>query len=243
MKSFSNKYIFIYATVMVCVVAVILSAVAMLLSPAQQRNVSIEKMQSILTSANIESTFDNAEKLFAKKITIMVVDSNGNISPAPAVIPENANILYLCKNGSMSYIIPLAGTGLWGPIWGYISLKDDFKTIIGATFDHKGETPGLGAEIKGAKFQAQFIGKEIFDESGNFTSVTVVKGGVANSKIDPKHGVDAISGGTITSNGVSVMISNGLKKYEPFLKKEIEKKQTETSGVVSQVSDTTINIQ
>ncbi len=220
MKSFSNKYIFVYSIVMVCIVAVVLSTVAMLLQPMQERNVEIEKMQSILASVNIHATAQDAEQLYAEKITEYLVNTDGTLAPVRAVISDDANLLYLCRNnGDTSYIIPLKGNGLWGPIWGYLALKNDLRTIVGATFNHKGETPGLGAEINTKKFSEQFIGKEIFDEQGNFTSVKVVKGGVANSSIDPKHGVDAISGGTITSNGVSAMLDNSLQKYEAFLKK------------------------
>jgi len=130
--------------------------------------------------------------------------------------------IYICsKDGEKIFIVPLLGKGLWGPIWGNIALKKDFNTVIGATFDHKGETPGLGAEIGTKAFQQQFDGKKIFDEQKHFTSIKVVKGGVKNSKINPLHGVDAISGGTLTSNGVSKMLQDVLSVYEPFVKKHI----------------------
>jgi Na+-transporting NADH:ubiquinone oxidoreductase subunit C len=116
------------------------------------------------------------------------------------------------------YIIPLEGTGLWGPVWGNMALKSDLRTVEGVTFGHKGETPGLGAEISLPVFEDQFPGKEIMTEDGEFTSIKVVKGGVANSNIDPDHGVDAISGGTITSVGVSNMIENNLSNYITYIK-------------------------
>lgn len=130
--------------------------------------------------------------------------------------------IYVCsKDGEKIFIVPLLGKGLWGPIWGNIALKDDFNTVIGVTFDHKSETPGLGAEISTREFQKQFDGKKIFDENNLFTSIKVVKGGVNNSKINPQHGVDAISGGTITSVSVSDMLEDVLSVYEPFVKKHI----------------------
>lgn len=125
------------------------------------------------------------------------------------------------KDGERMYIIPLRGKGLWGPIWGNIALKSDFRTVAGTTFGHKSETPGLGAEIANKAFQDQFIGKTIFNKDYEFTSIEVVKGGVANSNVDPKHGVDAISGGTITSNGVTNMLEHVLSIYKPFVKKHI----------------------
>ena len=134
-----------------------------------------------------------------------------------ALMEENANFpLFKCnKDGEISYIIPLVGKGLWGPIWGYIAIANDGNTVTGATFDHKSETPGLGAEINQDWFQEPFEGKKLFDENGNYVSVKVVKGGAPEGS---KHGVDAISGGTITSNGVSEMVYRTLNIYKPFLK-------------------------
>ena len=125
--------------------------------------------------------------------------------------------MFVCtkENGEKNFIIPMVGKGLWGPIWGYVALKQDMNTIAGATFDHKTETPGLGAEIKEEEFEKQFIGKSIFDDN-EFVSVLVLKGGVKEGE---EHSVDGISGGTITSNGVSEMIERTLRIYEPYFKK------------------------
>jgi Na+-transporting NADH:ubiquinone oxidoreductase subunit C len=123
--------------------------------------------------------------------------------------------LYECsKDGKTFYIVPMVGTGLWGPIWGYVAFKDDLNTIYGATFDHKTETPGLGAEIKEAGFQQQFIDKTIFN-GDEFVSISVLKGG--GGKGNP-HAVDGITGGTITSDGVNDMIKNTLAVYAPYFK-------------------------
>ena len=131
--------------------------------------------------------------------------------------------LYVCHHdGKTYYIIPLRGKGLWGPVWGNISLLDDFKTVYGVTFGHQGETPGLGAEIATSAFQKQFAGKAIFDDSYNFTSVKVVKGGAASlPQSEQIHAVDAISGGTITSHGVSDMLKDCLENYVPYIKQHI----------------------
>lgn len=116
--------------------------------------------------------------------------------------------VYKCeKDGIISYIFPLRGKGLWGPIWGYIALNDDFNTIGGAIFDHKGETPGLGADIVKPDFSNPFKGKTIF-EGNEFVSITAYKGGKGSAKLagDTNHGIDAISGGTITSKGLEAML-------------------------------------
>lgn len=127
----------------------------------------------------------------------------------------NYPLFVLKKGGENVYVVPMVGTGLWGPVWGYITIASDGKTVVGAVFDHKSETPGLGAEINQASFQKPFEGKTIFDENGEFTGIRVIKGGAKGSN----HGVDAISGGTITSNGVTEMIVRTLKLYEPYLLK------------------------
>jgi len=119
-------------------------------------------------------------------------------------------------------IIYVRGKGLWDEIWGYITLEGDWNTIAGQAFDHKGETPGLGAEIKDNKaWYSQFAGKKIYNTNGEYTSISVVKGGVK----DPSNQVDAISGATITGNGVDEMLDRGLKYYEPYI---LKNKKSET---------------
>ena len=113
--------------------------------------------------------------------------------------------------------MPLEGKGLWGPIWGYLSLKEDLRTINGVNFDHKSETPGLGAEINTTAFESQFIGKQLFRDD-EFTGILVQKGGAAPGDM---HAVDAISGGTITSKALEAMIYDCLKNYVDYLKKNI----------------------
>jgi len=114
------------------------------------------------------------------------------------------------ENGERKLVVPVRGKGLWGPIWGYVALGSDLNTIAGAVFDHKGETPGLGAEINTGWFQEPFTGKTIFDENGKFVSIEVVKGGA--DPADP-HGVDAISGGTITSKALEEMLADCMAGY------------------------------
>lgn len=115
-------------------------------------------------------------------------------------------------NGETLYIIPMEGTGLWGPIWGYVTLAGDLNTIKGVTLAHKGETPGLGAEISTPKFQDQYTGKTIFD-GDKYVSIEVLKGGGAREN---PHAVDGITGGTITSVGVGEMFYRSLDLYVPY---------------------------
>ena len=115
----------------------------------------------------------------------------------------------------LKYIIPVYGAGLWGPIWGYVAFDDNGDTIYGAYFAHQGETPGIGAEIEKPAFRDQFDGKDVFSKSGEFTSVAVVKTG---KEPQDKAWVHAVSGGTITSQGVQKMLFDSLEPYSAFLK-------------------------
>ncbi len=246
---YSNGYIFRYAAILVIIAAAVLSSANMLLKPFQERNMAVEKMGYILASANIEGvTTKNAIEKFNKYVVeeILVnskgevIDSykEGKMEEGKAFKINMKEELYkksrgkdfelpiyvVNKNGEAIYVLPLLGTGLWGPIWGNMAFKDDLNTIEGVTFDHKSETPGLGAEIATKGFQKQFIGKKIFDDQGNFTSIKVVKGGVKKlPEAERIHGVDAISGGTITSKGVDAMISNVLESYLPYIEKHRKK--------------------
>ncbi|MBN1340990.1 MAG: NADH:ubiquinone reductase (Na(+)-transporting) subunit C [Bacteroidales bacterium] len=249
---YSNRYIFIYSSVMVIVVAAILSSAASLLKPIQDRNVRTAKMIDILSSAGIESDKTNAEGLYSKYIVreeavnlkgeIISLFEDGRLVKG-VMRPFEINLkeeqhkkkefesgkdateplfpVFVCRKESGDYyILPLLGKGLWGPVWGNIALEEDLTTVYGVNFGHKSETPGLGAEIDKPDFQKPFAGKLIFDENGRFTSVKVVKGGV---QVLPEkeriHGVDAITGGTITSVGVSDMLYDGLSNYLEYFKK------------------------
>ena len=223
----SNKYTIGFSIVMVVIVALLLAFASEGLKPMQNQNIEREKMQNILKSVGIEVTRDEAKDAYDKYITEeIVLNDKGEQIEGDAfkvdILKEYKSggqkkfpIFIYESEGSKKYIIPLVGKGLWGPIWGYIALEEDKNTVAGASFDHKGETPGLGAEINQGWFQEPFVGKKIFDESGEYKSIRVIKGGAPEGD---KHGVDAISGGTITGNGVSEMLVRTLKTYEPYLK-------------------------
>lgn len=235
----SNGFTFGFAIVMVVVVGAILAIAAMALKTPQTENIKREKMKDILAAIQVEVSMDEAPEAFDKYVkTRLVLDYNGNVveestGPIDPTMKKDAfNVdikkefksidnaeernypLFLCeKDGKTFYVLPLVGKGLWGPIWGYLSLQDDYKTIYGASFDHKTETPGLGAEIKEDFFEKQFTGEEIKGASGNFTPIMVVKG---TSDESNKHAVDGITGGTITSVGVQEMLNRTLEVYNTY---------------------------
>lgn len=159
------------------------------------------------------ATLDDGQEVFERD------PFNVNVRKEARSLPEGERNypLYICsKEGEKFYVIPMVGKGLWGPVWGYIALYGDAETVYGANFDHQGETPGLGAEISTASFQDQFKEKKMFDESGDFVSVNVVKSADEN---DP-HEVDGITGGTITSDGVDEMIERTIQVYIPYFNKK-----------------------
>lgn len=235
MKSFSNTYIFIFSTVMVTIVAVLLSFVSEQLRPIQEKNVEVEEKLDILRSvgeakniADVKKKDTYVEDEYVKFITgSFVINPAGeiqedidafkvNVKEELAKPQEDRNLpvfIYTAGDSTNKYIIPLRGRGLWGPIWGYVSFYDDYNTIYGAIFAHSKETPGLGAEIDQSWFQEQFINKTIFDANGNFISVKVVKGG---ARPDDIHAVNAISGGTITSTALQNMLMECLGNYVDY---------------------------
>lgn len=196
-KTFSNTYIFIYSAVLVVVAALILTVVSVSLKPLQTKNQQAETKQMILKTIGIEATRDNADQLYAQYIT-------------------EADNYYTFSGG---IILPLKGTGLWGPIWGYLAL-DNTGTVVGAVFDHKGETPGLGGEIATDKFASRFIGKKMDTQAIHLAK---------NADRSNPYEVDAISGGTMTSNGVTAMLAKAFEDYS---------KLSSSSSMPSTTSDT-----
>ncbi|MEC9302940.1 MAG: NADH:ubiquinone reductase (Na(+)-transporting) subunit C [Bacteroidota bacterium] len=223
-----NSYTFIFATIMVLIVAALLATTAISLKPFQETNVALEKKQNILSSIGVDVDRNIADKEYSKYIIEeLVLNNKGekldgvafdiDLAKQLKKEPDDQLLpLFVAKteNGN-KYIIPLRGKGLWGPIWGFMALNDDLNTVYGAVFDHKSETPGLGAEINQYElFQKQFEGKEILN-GNELVSITVIKGGAPEGD---KHGVDGISGGTITSDGVTDMLLERLTMYESYFR-------------------------
>ncbi len=228
MNTNSNTYTIVYASVMVIIVAFLLAFVSSSLKDIQDENVALDKKKQILSSLNVDLKDADASKLYSEIVLQeKLINSEGAVIAETGAFDivskvENAKPLaerqlplYVCQiNGETKYVLPVYGAGLWGPIWGYVSLNDDKATVYGAYFAHASETPGLGADIALPKFQNQFPGKKISRE-GEFTSIAIVKPGKTD---DTKDYVNGISGGTITSQGVDAMLLEGLGQYVNFLK-------------------------
>ncbi len=238
MNKNKNSYIILYATVLVVVVAAVLSFAAISLKPMQQENIKIEKMGAILNSIGEGQEADSApqgkaayiEEEYSKYIVdAFCVDAQGErVEGADAFgVLDNLTEAFATKSnmpvfeaklpdGSKLYVVATYGKGLWGPVWGYVALNSDCNSVYGVVLDHKSETPGLGAEIATKPFTDQFVGKEIFSE-GEYVGITLTKG--AGSSAGNPNAVDGITGGTITGNGVSEMLVRCLGDYVPFFEK------------------------
>ena len=240
----TTGYVLRFTLIMTTLVAVVLAGMFYATEPIAKTAEAVFNKRAILSAVDThlpkkQEEMADAEVLdvFQNKFEQRVIDMEGNL--VDGVKAENVDMaqeekkpvddrllpfyIYTDADGNQYYIMSIRGSGLWDKIWGNIALEGDLTTVAGASFDHKGETPGLGAEIKdNPAFAAQFIGKKIYDEDGDYTSVEVVKGEARN----PRNEVDGISGATITCNGVSDMLYKGIKNYEPYLEKLEGNKQT-----------------
>ena len=230
-----NSYTIAFAVVMVVIVGSLLAFVSSTLKEQISTNERFEKMQNILYAMGVNNNDESSvvfiptsevQTQFETYITQQFVIQNGQVTEDPEAYlidlkreeaSENPRLPLFVgeKDGKRFYIVPMRGKGLWDAIWGFVSV-DDQKVIQGAYFDHKGETPGLGANIKMRYFMDDFIGESI-EKNGAIVGVTVAKGNndpVNEDKYDNE--VDALAGATITGNGLSAMLSSSLKKYESF---------------------------
>ena len=234
MNTNKNSYTFIYASVMVIIVAFLLAFVSSVLKPIQQKNVELDKKKQVLAALNIfEADAEAAYNTYVKADQLLAADGsvaaeNGGFAIENAAVNAENLPLYVCEiEGETKYVLPLYGAGLWGPIWGYVALNADKETIYGVYFSHAGETPGLGAEITNReKFQVPFIGKKALN-ADNEVVISVVKNGKVQN---PETEVDGISGGTITSQGVDAMLKSSIGLYKAFLAKGACAAKAECSG-------------
>ena len=243
----SSKYIIGFTAILTAFVALVLSLMYTGLKEKHRENELLFEKRAVLGAIQDKIGKDisgmkdqEVIDIFKNSINQIVLDAKGNAmsiedvekigykggkaenidmkvemkkSPEKRILPLYK---YKDKNGKEIFIVKLFGKGLWDEISGFLALDTDLNTVLGASFDHKGETPGMGAEMKdNPKFPAQFKGKTIFDDSGKLVSIVVRKGGA----VDKNHDVDAISGATLTCNGITDMLLNSLKNYEPYLKK------------------------
>ena len=231
----SNSYIFMYSTILVVVAAAVLAVAAVGLRPFQKKNQEIEKMQQLLTAVGIENDVKNAEDLYKKYfVQELAVNKKGEVLSTyenetlkGEVRPFNVELskelakgdeamlpIFICnQDGKTVYVVPVHGKGLYDAIWGNVAIADDLNTVVGVLFDHKGETPGLGAEITNPAFPAQFKGKKIFENDE--VKLAVVK---SSKKTNDTFEADAVTGATNTSNGVSNMLKDCLSNYVEYFK-------------------------
>jgi len=225
----SNGYIFTFVAIMVAVVALLLVGIVSVLKPAQKENEANYLRKNIL-AAVVDVDGIDIGAVYNETITEYVVNSKGEIVEGASAfeLADNAQLAkeykkpadqrnyplfqYQDGEGANYYIIPLTGNGLWDKIYGFIGVESDFNTIVGTSFGHVAETPGLGAEIESAKFNDQFPGKNLFAEDGAF-ALGVYKAGQAP---DDNYSIDGLSGATVTTDGADMMIRNCIENYIPY---------------------------
>lgn len=221
----SNVYTIVYASVMVIIVAFCLAFISDVLRPTQEANVANDKRGQILAALNIRDV-DDVQAKFSEVVTKdIVVNTNGeviadkdgfNVDSKEITAKDDADKklpVYICSvDKDTIYVVPLYGRGLWGGLWGYLALKPDFKTVYGAYMSHEGETAGLGARIVETQFQEKFQNKIAYTDSTYSEVVLGVKKKVEN----PASEVDAITGATLTSNGVDEMFKTSLAPYKQY---------------------------
>ncbi|SET00133.1 NADH:ubiquinone reductase (Na(+)-transporting) subunit C [Prevotella sp. kh1p2] len=225
----SNTYTIVYSTIIVVVVAFLLAFVFQALKPVQDANVALDKKKQILNSLNLRGLNDaDAAKMY-KEVIIAdeIIDASGKVLKPGTAGGEKDGFtlnsadfkagklaLYICNvKGKTKYVIPVYGMGLWGPISGYIAINEDKATVYGAYFTHESETAGLGAEIKdNQSWQEKFAGKKLFSSAGT----AGIALSVSKKVDDPTTQVDGVTGATLTSNGVTEMLHDGLSKYLKF---------------------------
>lgn len=232
----STRYIIIFMLLLTSTVALTLTALRQATQATAERNEDIFNKRAVLLSVedylvggkkvaelqdqevldifnSMESRVINAAGTELEGVQAASINLEKEYKKAEA---DRQLPFYIYDNGTEKfYLLSIRGKGLWDMIWGYVALKNDLNTVAGAAFDHKGETPGLGGEIKDSPaFAAQFKGKKIYNAAGEYVSVNVRKGGA----VDQNHDVDGVSGATITCDGVTAMLYNGVKSYVPYLK-------------------------
>ena len=218
----SNVYTIVYAAVMVIIVAFLLVFVSQTLKDRQTANVINDTKQQILSALNLRDQADvastyskviNADALMQANGSLQDYKGDFNTSYKSEFDKGNLHVFVAEIDGQKKYVIPMNGLGLWGTIWGYIALNEDRNTVYGVYFSHSSETPGLGGEIAGLKFQNRFPGKNVVN--GGNVALKVVKFGKADQS--SKYEIDGVTGATITSTGVNAMINKVLSAYVPFL--------------------------
>lgn len=229
----SNAYTFTFSIILVAVVGAILSSLSLGLKPMQDKNKAVKKKVDILNAIGVEANRANAEDLYDKHVPeSYVISADGDMLENEIAFDVDVQkqirdkkikaedrlypVFLANKDGEDLFVLPVVGKGLWGPIWGYVAIGSDKETIIGVSFDHKGETPGLGAEINQEFFRERYEGGKI-SRDGRFAEIIVVKDGTGKSD---SQKVDGITGGTITSKGVEEMMNRTMRVYQSYFSKK-----------------------
>lgn len=247
----SNTYIITFSVILTVILGLLLSGTSQLLGPMQKEAIALDNKKQILGAliSGDEIAAMNPKEVndyYENRVSSIVVDINGKEVTEQDGVPVTAETVDVAKNYKKpaeqrlfpvyiyhaegnpddvaNYVLPLYGAGLWNAIWGYIALDTDMNTVGGITLAHAGETPGLGARITDWEVQSRYVGKEIYDESGQLVSVEMQKGEGIDYSNSP-HKVDGMSGATITGKGVNNMLYNYLNYYQAY----IESKKSSTA--------------
>ncbi|WP_237390552.1 NADH:ubiquinone reductase (Na(+)-transporting) subunit C [Fulvivirga sediminis] len=230
---------------MTVIVGGLLSLASQGLAPAQKKSIELDTKTQILSSVTDREKLSAMKpneilEMYDEHIKSTVVDYSGNEvtkdEKGADIQAENVDVLKNYKKKPedrlypvfkyrkdpsskevYAYILPIYGSGLWDKIWGFAAIENDLNTIAGVSFDHKGETPGLGARIATPQIQQRYVGKKIFNEQGNLVSVSMLKGEGHTNISD--HEVDGMSGATLTGKGVNAMLKNYLSCYKAYFEK------------------------
>ncbi len=240
----SNAYIIIFSAVMTIILGGLLSLTSVGLKPLQDQQVELDTKRKILGAVMDISNLKTDKEvidLYAQRVRSTVVDINAQpVETDERGNPMVAERINIQKNHKRSkderyypvftvmsesdpnqveaYVFPMFGAGLWDWISGFVALGQDLNTVKGVAFDHKQETPGLGARITDQEVRGRYAGKEIYDASGSLVSITMVKG--ENNTGLSVHEVDGMSGATLTAKGVNQMLEYYLSCYEIYIKKQ-----------------------
>ena len=242
MQQQSNTYIIIFTAATTFILGGLLSFASVTLRPLQIKQEALATKKKILGTVMdisqieeekvLDSLYDACVESFLLNIDgerqtpsqdipsaeRIGIQKNHKIAPKERYFP-----VYAYKSDSDSkkidaYIFPMFGAGLWDWISCYIALEGDLNTVQGIVFDHKSETPGLGARITTSEVQQRFAQKKLFDVQGALQSITMIKG-EKGAPLDDYH-VDGISGATMTGKGVNNMLREYLQYYQPYIEKE-----------------------
>ena len=230
----SNGYTIGFSIGMAVIVAVLLATVSQKLQPLQDINKALDKKKNLMAAVGIDaSDMENEviDQTFADKFDGFVVNLEGekigdneaafNVDLEKEVKiadrSERSFPVFVFKGDEGNqYVLQARGSGLWDAVWIYMAVSEDLNTVKGVRFGHKGETPGLGAEIKDSEsFYSQFAGKSLF-AGDDFVGVKILKG---TGNKQNENTVDGISGATMTCNGVNTMIVEGIGDHLGFINK------------------------